>query len=289
MRLPPQLYAQSLQLAAGLEWIPPRGFWLFLYLSEGFGYRMGPGGTFELSPGVLSVEAPASPAYFRASQLSDVRGYWFLLDIEHVFGVLTLPERAWLRQGSRTDWLNAVFRLEPGDPLSQLCREMFGGLAEESAAISHRVKMLGIVAAYLSRVLPPPPSRRHPFLNSTERLEQLLGTVTEAEFLAMSVDEMAEHCRCDRRRVLQIFRQVAGASFRDCQGDLRKLRVSQMMEQGASLAEIARECGYDSPESFRAWFRRAFGTGLNRWSEAQQAGLDDPLREDQGGGTSVSL
>jgi AraC-like DNA-binding protein len=73
--------------------------------------------------------------------------------------------------------------------------------------------------------------------------------------------------------------------MRDYQNDLRKLRVNQLLEQGASLPEIARECGYDTPESFRAWFRRAFGTGLNRWIETHQADEERPENRSESSGS----
>jgi AraC-like DNA-binding protein len=113
-------------------------------------------------------------------------------------------------------------------------------------------------------------------MNSLARLDQIVHRLTESEFLSLSADDLADRCRCDRRRVLQLFRQSFGISLRHQQGQLRKLRATQMLEQGANLNEVSKECGYDNADTFRAWFRRAFGTGLSRWLDGQP----EPQKQD---------
>ncbi|HTI72412.1 MAG TPA: AraC family transcriptional regulator [Candidatus Limnocylindria bacterium] len=284
MRPVPQLLLQKLELAAGSEWTPVAGYWLFGFIADGLGYLFQGAATLEVSAGMMLVEPPSAKVIFRSSQLTSLQVQWFLLDINRLFGVLTLPERSWLRSG-----YEPVAGIRPtwgkGDALPQAFVQAALGVTTATNAVAQRARLLGVVGAYLARVMPPVPERRHPFLNSSDRLLQLLHTMTESEFLALSVDELAEHCHCDRRRVLQLFREASGSSMRDYQNDLRKLRVNQLLEQGASLPEIARECGYDTPESFRAWFRRAFGTGLNRWIETHQADEERPENRSESSGS----
>ena len=276
-------------LGAGSEWTPPQGCWFFGGVTEGFGYYFGAGRADELAPGVVIAGTPVATAILRSSQLGPLRFQWFVLDINRLYGVLTLSERGWLRRGYEVGAVPQSYRCDRENGFGSAFAISTAGIGEETNAISHRAKLLSVVAAFLAQMMPAQTIRQHPFLNSTERLEQLLGTLTEAEFLALSVEDLADACRCDRRRVLQIFRQVFGSSFRDYQSDLRKLRVSQMMEQGASLHEIARECGYDTPESFRAWFRRAFGTGLNRWADEHQIPIEETAGNTPPSGSAAAV
>ena len=288
MRLPPQLYLQTLLMGAGSEWTPPSGCWFFGCVADGFGYYFCRDGPIDLTSGMVVVSPPLASYILRSSQLSALRFNWFVLDLNRLYGVLTLSERGWLGRAYDVRTASKTFTAGPESELVKAFARALASIDDGSHAISHRAVLLSVVALYLTETMPRRVVKLHPFLNSTERLEHLLGTMTEAEFLALSAEELAEACHCDRRRILQIFRQVIGSSFRDRQSDLRKLRVSQMMEQGASLPEIALECGYDTPEGFRAWFRRAFGTGLNRWADAHQLVAEEQAGTIPSGGAATS-
>ncbi len=265
----PQLLCQHAIVPAGEEWDSPKGAWLFLLAGSGAGYLFNCPGIVELALGAAAVFPPAKAATVRASQLTALRLDWFVVDISQLFGLLTLPERRWLQLGYGIDTAPNPLVVGAEDPVAKTFRQVCDPSLDGSPAMTQRANALIVLANYLGRFVPGPSVNGHPYVNSTIRLERILSRLTESEFLALSADDLAERCRCDRRRVLQLFRQCLGVSLRRQQGNLRKLRASQLLNQGASIQEVASECGYENTETFRVWFRRAFGTGLSRWLDVE--------------------
>lgn len=260
---PSQLLLQPLRLTPGAEWPLPATGWTFARIRSGEGYLLGRNSATECTPGCVAVSGGGQPVELRASQLGPVELDWFRLDPASLFGVLTLFER---RRVDHPADMSPVLPwvLPPGSPASVRFAEAV--TAGATRPLEQRGRLLEVVAAALSpepfRSTTPEGYQR----DAGDRLEELLHQLTDAELLALSADQLAEMCRCEKRRLLLLFRERFGGSLPGQQGEWMRLKACSLLAQpGASITSVARACGYEEPDAFRAWFRRQFGKAPAKW------------------------
>ena len=97
--------------------------------------------------------------------------------------------------------------------------------------------------------------------------------------MTLPIEELARCCRCEPRRLLSIYRERFGDSLPGQQREWRRLRACSMLSQpNADIASVARACGYEGVDAFRAWFRRQFGMAPSQWRECRTIAPcdDDP-------------
>lgn len=258
-----QLLMNLLRLAPGAEWVLEGAGWTFIAVLKGEAYLLGKGTALSCSTGSLVVVAGEDRFELRASRIGGVHVEWFRLDPASIFGVFTLPERSRLERPEACrpplPWV-----LPPEHPAAQL----MGAFADdvERSALDQRARVLQVVSKAL---FPEPgrPAETHTGLpDAGDRLMALVHQMTDAELLSMKPDALAELCRCERRRMLLIFREKLGDSFPGRQEEWRRVKACRLLSlPGASVASVAKECGYDDPDAFRAWFRRQFGKPPVQW------------------------
>jgi AraC-like DNA-binding protein len=253
------------RLAMGEEWEFPGSWWSFLWILSGDGYLMGCNPAQPLSAGMVAVHGGTCALRLRASRLGPVAFRWFRLDPASLFGVFTLLERRRIDHPDevrpRLPWVLA--QDHPSIP-----RFFDPSLNGESCSLGQRARLLELVSSVLS---PPPFKSATPVgspRDAGDRLEELLHQLTDAELMAMPVEELARRCRCEPRRLLLIYRERYGGSLPGQQREWLKVKACSMLsQQDADIASVARSCGYPSADAFRAWFRRQFGMAPSQWQQ----------------------
>jgi len=260
-------------LDTGGEWEFPGTGWTFLWTMSGEAYLMGPTPTRPVSAGMVVVHGGTHPVRFRASQIGAVTFRWFRLDPTAVFGVFTLLERLRLDHPERADpplpWLL---------PRDSAAAQLFAKIppTDEASSLRQRARLLELVSAILS----PPPFRSITPVGSPrdarDRLEELLHRMTDIELLMIPMEELARRCRCETRRLLTIYRERFGESLPGRQREWRRMRACALLSQTeGDLASVAKACGYEEVDAFRAWFRRDFGMSPSEW---RRQGRDRKIR-----------
>jgi AraC-like DNA-binding protein len=209
----------------------------------------------------------------RASRLGPVRFRWFRLEPASLFGVFTLFERRKIDHPEDSKpglpWV-----LDVGTPAAR--RFAAFEPSRDACALEQRARLLELVSVVLS---PPPFISGIPVgspRDAGDRLEELLHQITDAELMTVPVEELARRCRCEPRRLLSIYRDRFGESLPGQQREWRRLRACALLEQpGTDITSIARACGYEGVDAFRAWFRREFGMAPSQWRERGQATAAD--------------
>jgi AraC-like DNA-binding protein len=253
------------RLNPGEEWELPGSGWTFLWLVTGDGYLMGGTPSRSLSAGMLAVHGGTCLLRLRASQLGSLSFRWFRLDPSTLFGVFTLLERRRIDHPEQMDpalpWV-----LDRKDPTSE--RFANTQLSSDIGSLEQRARLLELVSSVLS---PPAYKSSVPVgspRDASDRLEELLHQLTDAELMSMPVDELARRCHCETRRLLLIYRERFGGSLPGQQREWLKVKACSMLAQADSdITSVAKACGYDGADAFRAWFRRQFGMAPTQWQQ----------------------
>jgi AraC-like DNA-binding protein len=271
MALDASLWLHESRLNTGEEWEFPASDWTFLWLISGEGYVMGGAPTQAVSSGVVVVHGGTCVLRLRASQLGNLSFRWFRLNPSGLFGVFTLFERRRIDHPKQLDpalpWI-----LSKESQAAHLFAKTPGH--DNSGSLGQRGRLLELVSAVVS----PPPYKSSTPISSPrdagDRLEELLHQLTEAELMSLPVDELARRCRCETRRLLLIYRERFGGSLPGQQREWLKIKACSMLSQPhTDIASVAKACGYEGADAFRAWFRRNFGIAPTQWQQEQASGL----------------
>jgi AraC-like DNA-binding protein len=217
---------------------------------------------------MVAVHGGTCSLRLRASQLGNLSFRWFRLDPTTLFGVFTLLER---RRIDHPDQINPALPwvLDREDPVT----EHFANtrLSNDTASLEQRARLLELV----SKVLSPPAYKSSIPVgsprNAGDRLEELLHQLTDAELMSLPVEELARRCHCETRRLLLIYRERFGSSLPGQQREWLKVKACAMLAQADSdIASVAKACGYEGVDAFRAWFRRQFGMAPTQWQQQRQ-------------------
>jgi len=271
MALDASLWLHESRLNTGEEWEFPASDWTFLWLISGEGYVMGCAPTRAVSSGVVVVHGGTCALRLRASQLGNLKFRWFRLDPSSLFGVFTLFERRRIDHPKQLDpalpWI-----LSKESPAAQ----RFAKTPDHgnSGSLEQRARLLELVSAVLS---PPPYKSSTPIgspRDAGDRLEELLHQLTDAELMSLPVEELARRCHCETRRLLLIYRERFGGSLPGQQREWLKIKACSMLSQPhADIASVAKACGYEGADAFRAWFRRQFGMAPTQWQQERASTL----------------
>jgi AraC-like DNA-binding protein len=265
MGLDSSLLLHEGRLNPGEEWEFPGSGWTFLWLVSGDGYLMGGTPSRSLSGGMVAVHGGTCLLRLRASQLGNLTFRWFRLDPTTLFGVFTLLERRRIDHPGQIDpalpWI-----LDRKDPSSE--RFANTQLSSDIGSLEQRARLLELVSAVLS---PPAYKSSIPVgspRDASDRLEELLHQLTDAELMSLPVEELARRCHCETRRLLLIYRERFGGSLPGQQREWLKVKACSMLAQADSdIASVAKACGYEGADAFRAWFRRQFGMAPTQWQQ----------------------
>src|SRR5437879_1371073 len=136
------LSIQEVTLPPGAEWLPASPGWVFIHVSSGTGYWLGPRGNHELATGASLVLAEQTPGCFRASHVSGGVIDLFRIQLERLTGLATLGEQRFLQAAAGQERF-ALRIFSPTDPVCNRFRQLRQSLSGHQFSL--RLKLLELI------------------------------------------------------------------------------------------------------------------------------------------------
>ncbi|HEX3800385.1 MAG TPA: helix-turn-helix transcriptional regulator [Verrucomicrobiae bacterium] len=264
----PHLIVNELRLPKSSEWRPQLHGWAFIRIRSGISYWQQTQCVRELEPDSVLVLTGTTHGALRASQLNDVEIDYFCLDPEKLAGLLTLGEQQALMKAAAAGRPLSVRVLPPADTIAQRFKNLCANHA--TGGLSLRLQLLQLVLDLFQGEMETTnePSTPEIELDGRGRLKQFLNQTAAAEFLDLSLADLAPRMNCSPRHLSRLFRQEMGASFRDKQTEMRLAKACQLLAtSNAKVIDVALTSGYQSNSLFSLMFKKHFGVSPGKWRQ----------------------
>jgi AraC-like DNA-binding protein len=259
------LAVNDFSLPRSAEWQPRFRNWSFVQVRSGISYWQEPGGACELAPGSTLVLAGATPGGLRASQLNEVVLAYACMELEKLGGLLSMSEECALRKAAARD-RTSVRILPPDHPVSERFRDLCQG--PNKAGFSLRWQLLQLFIDMFKSELEKEPGAAAPNPDGRGRLREFLKQTTTADFLGLSLADLASQMHCSPRHLSRLFGEEAGGSFREKQTEMRLAKARQLLAASdAKVIDVGLACGYQSSSLFSQMFKKRFGISPGRWRQ----------------------
>ncbi|MCG2842629.1 helix-turn-helix transcriptional regulator [Sandaracinobacter sp. RS1-74] len=123
-----------------------------------------------------------------------------------------------------------------------------------------------VVSLLLDEIDRIPGTRHELSMPGDPRLLRVCGSLLEHPSDPRDIDEWARVAGMGRRTFTRSFKRETGVGFAMWRQQARLMEAMALLASGTPIAQVAFEVGYDSPSSFSAMFRRAFGVSPSRYS-----------------------
>jgi AraC-like DNA-binding protein len=266
----PHLVIHEMALPPGAEWVPQLRGWGLLHVKSGIGYWQQPGRVQELAAGSACVITSPAQGGLRASQLGDLVIAYVCVEPERLYGLLSLGEQQALqRVAGRDPFTCRVFL--PGDPLparfSALCQQG----SREGDSFFLRLQVVQLFSDCFGPVLKEEPAVSLQTPDGRGRLRQLLKEMAAADFMEMSLSDLAPRMHCSPRHLSRLFREEVGMSFQDKQTELRLAKACHLLSTtNAKVIDVGASSGYQSNSLFSLMFKRRFGMSPGKWRQQRR-------------------
>ena len=258
----PHLVISEITLPRSAEWAPQLPGWSFIQVRSGISYWWQPSGAVELPPGSVLVITGEIQGGFRASQLSDVSMAYFCMDLEKLWGLLSLSEQNSLKQAVAREPC-ALRILPPTDALAERFNNL--SLNKSVGGFSMRLQLLQLFTDLFERALKEDANHVQP-LDGRGRLRQFLGQTVASEFMDVSLADLAPRMHCSARHLSRLFREEVGMSFQEKQTELRLAKACQLLTTtNAKIIDVGSASGYQSNSLFSLMFKKHFGVSPGKW------------------------
>lgn len=97
------------------------------------------------------------------------------------------------------------------------------------------------------------------------RLLRVCGAILEDPSDPRDIDDWAGIAGMARRTFTRAFKRETGMGFAMWRQQVRLMDALALLASGSAITQVAFEVGYDSPSSFSAMFRRAFGVSPSQY------------------------
>ena len=259
----PHLMIHERKLSPGGEWMPQLRGWCLLQVMSGFCYWQDPGGAREIPAGSALVLTRAARGGLRASQLNEVDIAFFCLEPEKLAGLLSLREQESFQTAALEEkW--AARALAPEHPAAERFKNLC--VHYSGSNLAARLQLLQLFVDLLGSEFEEEPADGARDMDGRGRLRQLLNQMAAAEFVELSLSDLAPKMCCSARHVSRLFREEVGASFREKQRELRLGKACEMLaNSNAKVVEVALTSGYQSNSLFSLLFKKRFGVSPGKW------------------------
>ena len=236
---------------------------------EGTGYWMSRLGrsaeTRQLTAGDGLMALRNANGVIRASQLGPLKLQFFIVQPQHLNGLLTVTEWHQLEVAPR-DPATPVTVFAAGEPLGQ----KFTRLTEQSHTerLAMRCALLQLwasaVAGWLTSLVPASNGGN----KLRDHFRELVSQMTEAELSEFSLTDLARQLHCSERHFSRLFREEFGVPFRARQIELRLQRAQHLLaDSNAKIINVAYESGFRHLGLFNAMFKKRFGLTPSEWRQ----------------------
>lgn len=104
-----------------------------------------------------------------------------------------------------------------------------------------------------------PETRQHLAMPVAPRLLRICGPILDDPSGPRDIGDWAEVAGMARRTFTRAFKRETGMGFALWRQQARLMDALALLLAGSSITQVAFKVGYESPSSFSAMFRRAFG------------------------------
>jgi AraC-like DNA-binding protein len=261
----PHLVVNEIRLPQSAEWLPQLRGWTFIQIRSGIAYWQQAQKARELAAGSSLVLAGDVQGGLRASQLGEVFIDYFFLEPEKLTGLLTLSEQHSLSKVA-SGRQPPVRLLPPNDTLSERFKNLC--VNKNSPSLATRLQLLQLFLDLSKGELEAEPVEPEPERDGRGRLKQFLKQTAAAEFLDLSLADLAPKMNCSPRHLSRLFRQEMGVSFREKQTEIRLAKACQLLAtSNAKVIDVALTSGYQSNSLFSLMFKKRFGISPGKWRQ----------------------
>jgi transcriptional regulator GlxA family with amidase domain len=135
-----------------------------------------------------------------------------------------------------------------------------------SATASMRLRLLQLFMDAFELEIDQETPTAAPSMDGRARFRQILNQMPAADFVEMSVSDLAPMMSCSPRHLNRLFREELGFSFREKQIELRLARACELLANSNSkVVDVALESGYQSSSVFSGLFKKHFGVSPGQW------------------------
>src|SRR5579883_324023 len=258
------LAVRSVGLSQGQTWQPSAGGLYFVFIEEGDGKYTKESLTRVLRKG--SVIAWQNEGLRNGELRAGPGGLsfkFFSLNVEQLYPLFPISELGVLEQiieGFRAPQMLTMSVTEAKE-WQQVLSEV-----PEEPSLEQRVRVLVIGARLLSKELKKHTSTNGRCLGVDEHMEQVFQSMSEEDFLQLSVPELALKFGCSRRHLTRLFHRFVGSSILDFRMELRLKRAKCLLRNpNMKIIQIAQDCGFNHVGYFNSAFRRKFGMSPGQW------------------------
>jgi AraC-like DNA-binding protein len=265
------LAVRSVRLEGGKTWQPPNDGFFFLFFLEGSGDYSNEKLTRQLQPGdVLVLKQNGKHNRFLAKR-AGMTFRWFSLQLEQLYPLFDIVELSLLE-----DVIEGLGSVKPFQASAGQARECLRLVAEIplEPSLEQRVQVLGIAARILSREFETVRVGRPGFVGAEEHMDKVFRTLSELDFLNLSVPDLAARFGCSRRHLNRLFHQFFGTSIAEFRMELRLKRVACLLRNpNLKIISVAEQCGFNHLGHFNARFKRRFGVSPGQWRKQLPEGM----------------
>lgn len=257
----------SVQLKTRDKWVGPSAGLTFIFPEAGSGECLWRNGIQPLEPGDVLVLNPVSGGGIKLATRRKLLFWFFSVNLEYLFPLFGWKEIVLLP--GINDLFKGVTLYPASSLLSAKCHRLLRDVPRE-LDLNQRCQLLGITGAILSAQFTNAQPRRSELIRMDGRMRRIFDNLSTAEILTLPVTELARRFHYSRRHLTRLFHQWFGNSVLGLRMEMRLLRaVSLLRNPELTVADVARQSGFEHLGLFHQCFKRRFGSTPTQWrSEA---------------------
>ncbi len=268
------LHLRLSRLKPGGQWVPDEPRLCFVFPKRGSGNCVCGPLTRPVRVGDVMVLNGTSGTRLLGTREEELVFWNFSIFAEHLFPLFASREIGLLRKVTE-NW-GTVRIYSASTPVAEECHRLLGEVSPQFD-LSHRVKLLGIVAAVFAlefkSVRKPSEAsaeaKRHP-LQAFERL-------SASDMVNLPLAELAAKFGCTSRHLSRLFHEYFGMSVTALRMEMRLLTaVTLLRDPGAKVTNVADQCGFNHLGLFSTCFRRRFNVAPAQWRRTCSESCEPP-------------
>lgn len=219
--------------------------------------------TYTLMPDNVFLTQPGDRHHLTTNH-KGMRMYWLFFRYPRKGGsVLGLPARETAELVSRLKAIDAHdFAVDHG--MRQLFRDIFKAYEELPRGAYRTLVLRTLILSILIQTIKSAGNR--PSLKTIAKISDIAKMISRRPAHRFSIAEMAKHAKMSESYFTALFRSVVGlppyAYLSKCRLDMARTRLA---ETTASVADIAHDLGFASPQHLAMQFRKTFGLTPTEW------------------------
>lgn len=219
--------------------------------------------TYTLMPDNVFLTQPGDRHHLTTNH-KGMRMYWLFFRYPRKGGsVLGLPARETAELVSRLKAIDAHdFAVDHG--MRQLFRDIFKAYEELPHGAYRTLVLRTLILSILIQTIKSAGNR--PSLKTIAKISDIAKMISRRPAHRFSIAEMAKHAKMSESYFTALFRSVVGlppyAYLSKCRLDMARTRLA---ETTASVADIAHDLGFASPQHLATQFRKTYGLTPTEW------------------------